>query len=104
KISMKKFLCFAAPMIVPFIVFGSSAFAQPAGDGASASRNAASAYCWKDKLQVTGTALVCNWADSAEEACKGNPTSDISKDSVSGEPSDARRCNNGKWLVQVTKK
>ena len=61
-------------------------------------------YCWKDKLQVTGTSFLCNWAESTEEACKGNPMTDISKDVVTAEPTNAKRCNNGQWLVQVTKK
>jgi len=101
---MKRFFYFAASLTASFAFLAPAVSAQPAGDGAQPAQASGAMYCWKDKLQVTNTAFVCNWADSAAEACKGNPTSDISKDSVTAEPGDARRCNNGKWLVQVTKK
>ena len=63
-----------------------------------------SLFCWKSKLYVAGDDLVCNWADSAAEACKGNPTSNVSKVAVANEPTDAKRCENGQWLVQVGRK
>ncbi len=61
-------------------------------------------YCWKNKLYPAGNDLVCNWSDNTADACRGGPVSNLSKDAVVAEPANAKRCDNGEWLVRVTKK
>ena len=95
---MKKFILIAAASAIFLSAFGP---AMAATDTAPASK---SLYCWKSKLYVAGDDFVCNWADSTAEACKGNPTSNISKVAVAYEPTDVKRCENGQWLVQVGRK
>jgi hypothetical protein len=77
-----------------------------AATNASPTQGASSSalYCWKSKLYAAGDELVCNWADNATEACKGNPTSNISKAAIATEPMDSKRCENGQRLVEVAKK
>lgn len=95
---MKKITLVAASSVIFLSAFGPTIAAT---DTASTSK---SLYCWKSKLYVAGEDLVCNWADSAAEACKGNPTSNISKVVVANEPTNAKRCENGQWLVRVSRK
>ncbi len=95
---MKKLFCFVAS-----IAMSLSAVA-PAATAADASSSARSVYCWKSKLSTSGDNLVCNWAETPTEACKGNPASDLSKASIAAEPTDTRRCENGQQLVRATKK
>jgi hypothetical protein len=97
---MKKLLCIA---VVPLVL---SACASTPGDGASvaAARPAAGGtqFCWKEKLATEGDTLVCNWQASSADACKSTNSSALSRASVVSGPIDARRCENGQWLVQVT--
>jgi hypothetical protein len=91
----------AAPLIIlSTLTSGEAATNAPPAQGASSS----ALYCWKSKLYAAGDDLVCNWADNATEACKGNPTSNISKAAIAAEPTDSRRCENGQRLVEVAKK
>lgn len=61
-------------------------------------------YCWKERLDTEGGNLVCNWAASATDACTSTGVASIAKSSVSRGPDNARRCENGQWLVVVTTK
>ena len=61
-------------------------------------------YCWKNKLYPAGNDLVCNWSDNTRDACRGGKVSNVSKDSIVAEPANIKRCDNGEWLVQVTRK
>ncbi len=71
---------------------------------ADAASSTGAVYCWKSKLYSSGDNLVCNWATTATEACKGNPASELGKSTIATEPTDARRCENGQQLVTVNKK
>jgi hypothetical protein len=97
---MKKLLCIA---VVPLVL---SAGAPPPGAGASwgAARPAAGGtqFCWKEKLATEGDTLVCNWQASSADACKSTHSSALARASIVSGPTDARRCANGQWLVQVT--
>ena len=78
---------------------------SPRIDGASATGTApASFYCWKARLHTSGNELVCNWADTRSEACRETNLSRLSKDAIAAEPVTAKRCDNGQWLVQVSRK
>ncbi|MBL0122464.1 MAG: hypothetical protein IPP88_06925 [Betaproteobacteria bacterium] len=61
-------------------------------------------YCWKSRLNSEGSDLVCNWANSAYEACKETMSSKLDKSSLVSEPVNAKRCDNGQWLVQVARR
>lgn len=99
---MNKLLVVAAFLIVPLA-------GCAAADGARTSTRAQTMapgtyFCWKDKLNPEGDALVCNWEGSAADACKSSYSSSLAKGSVAAGPKDAGRCANGQWLVQVTTK
>ena len=82
---------------------------QGATTNAAASKTTATAtgskFCHKERLYDTGGEMVCNWAGTAADACRDIvPASRISKALVEGEPINARRCESGQWLVQVSMK
>lgn len=58
-------------------------------------------YCWKDKLEVVGDKVTCNFAPSVREACESAYPTTIAKARLSGEPQKGSRCSNGQWLVAV---
>jgi hypothetical protein len=71
----------------------------------SAAASSSTKYCHKERLYVASNEMVCNWAASAGSACRDNlPSSRIAQSAVTSEPANARRCDNGQWLVQVTMK
>ena len=61
-------------------------------------------YRWKEKLSEQGDMLSCNWQANMNDACRMSVTSTLSRGSLSSGPSDARRCENGQWLVKATMK
>jgi hypothetical protein len=61
-------------------------------------------YCWKERLDTFGGDLTCNWEANAADACESTGVVSISKGKVSRGPDNARRCENGQWLVVVTTK
>ena len=98
---MKRLLIIAATPIV----LSACTSIQTSTDGASATGTApASFYCWKARLHTSGNELVCNWANTRSEACRETNLSRLSKDAIAAEPVTAKRCNNGQWLVQVSRK
>lgn len=98
---MKKLFHIAAASI---ICLSALTAVGAATDASAQNASSNSLYCWKSKLYASENDLTCNWADNAIEACKGNPTSNVSKVAIAAEPVDATRCENGQRLVQVTKK
>ena len=89
----------------PIVLLSACASIQTSTEGASATgTTSASHYCWKDRLHTSGNDLVCNWADTRSEACRETSLSRLSKDALATEPAAAKRCDNGQWLVQVTRK
>jgi hypothetical protein len=99
---MNKLLIVAAFLIVPL---AGCATADGAKSGTRAQTIAAGTYfCWKDRLNSEGEALVCNWEGSVADACKSSYSTSLAKGSVATGPKDAGRCTNGQWLVQVTTK
>jgi hypothetical protein len=98
---MNKLLVVAAFLIVPL--------AGCATEGAKSTSRAQTVaagtyFCWKDKLNPEGDALVCNWEGSTADACKSSYSSSLAKGTIATGPKDAGRCANGQWLVQVTTK
>jgi hypothetical protein len=71
----------------------------------SASASSGAKFCHKERYYVTRNEMVCNWATSAADACRDNlPSSRIAQTAVTSEPTNASRCDNGQWLIQVTMK
>ena len=88
-----------------FISVSACAAAETTAGGAPASGQATTTlYCWKERLHTDGDDLICNWAESTREACEATKRTNISKATITSEPTTVKRCNNGQWLVQVTKK
>ena len=84
-----------------------AACATPEASLTGASRAATGSgthYCWKERLDADGASLVCNWEASPADACASNAVVSIAKASVTRGPENARRCENGQWLVVVTTK
>jgi hypothetical protein len=99
---MNKLLVAAAFVIVPL---AGCATADGARTSTRAQAMAAGTYfCWKEKLNPEGDALVCNWEGSTSDACKSSSSSPLARGSIATGPKDAGRCSNGQWLVQVTTK
>ncbi len=98
---MKKLIAVA---VAPVAIFLLSASAQAADAPATQAAAPAELYCWKDKLYTSGDNLVCNWTEDVKDACRPGLVSNIAKNSIVGEPANAKRCSNGEWLVRVTKK
>jgi hypothetical protein len=73
----------------------------PYGSGESMQASG-SLYCWKDRLVDDQDRLLCNWAPSRYEACRGRAVTYLEKRSVKSQPSAATRCENGQSLVVVT--
>lgn len=61
-------------------------------------------YCWKDRLATEGDNLVCNWEGSVAAACTSTGIVSIARSDVARGPDNARRCENGQWLVMLTTK
>ena len=71
----------------------------------AATPKAGTMFCHKERLYTASGDLVCNWATSAADACRDNtPSSRVAQSAATGAPSDAKRCESGQWLVQVTMK
>ncbi|MEQ1515673.1 MAG: hypothetical protein ABL931_04185 [Usitatibacteraceae bacterium] len=96
-------------LFISIITISISVGAYAASESSSGSAQAnpqtsSTLYCWKERLHVDGDELLCNWAESTREACEATKRTNISKSAVVSEPTTVKRCNNGQWLVQVTKK
>jgi hypothetical protein len=102
EMNMNKLLVVAAFLIVPLAGCAAADGSKPAARAASMA--AGTYFCWKDKLNPQGDALVCNWEGSVGDACKSGYSSSLARSAISTGPSDAGRCSNGQWLVQVTTK
>ncbi|NJR71932.1 MAG: hypothetical protein HC782_02065 [Gammaproteobacteria bacterium] len=62
-------------------------------------------FCHKERLYTANNQFVCNWAATAADACRDvTPSSGIAETAVASAPQNARRCESGQWLVQVTMK
>jgi uncharacterized protein YceK len=84
---------------------GACASVTPATTGGSAQVAANKTYyCWKDKLSTEGSTLACNWETNTNDACRSYNSSTLAKTNVAAGPADAKRCENGQWLVMVTTK
>ena len=99
---MKKIVCLA---VSPLIFLSACATVETSLNGGSAQAPVSDAmYCWKDRLQTSGDELTCNWAASTSEACKETKSSVVTRSAIASAPSNAKRCDNGQWLVQVTRR
>jgi|KBSMisStandDraft_5_1062788.scaffolds.fasta_scaffold120626_5 hypothetical protein len=95
---MKNTLCCAA-----FAAFAAGCAAPQASVGTSGSGapGASAYYCAKDRLNVNGANLECNWQPSIDEACSLTKSSVLERASLAAEPQPAGRCNSGQWLVKA---
>ena len=85
----------------PLVLLAACATVQTSTAGSGAETASGTMYCWKDKLEVAGDKVTCNWASSAREACESTYPTTIAKAKLSGEPQKGNRCSNGQWLVAV---
>jgi hypothetical protein len=99
---MNKLLLAAAILILPAAGCATSNGGTAAPRAQAVSAN--SQFCWKEKLDTQGDSLICNWQGSAYEACRSTNSSTLSRSALASGPTDAQRCANGQWLVQVTTK
>ena len=74
------------------------------GNGTSVHAKAGTYYCWRERLSTQGETLTCNWEDNASDACRSHYRTPIAKSAIALGPADAKRCDNGQWLVMVTTK
>lgn len=96
---MNKLLVAAAFLVVPLAGCATADKAAPRAQSAAAGTY----FCWKDRLNTEGDALVCNWEKSVADACNYSASSTVARSAVTAGPKDAgRRCTNGQWLVEVT--
>ena len=99
---MKKLVSIAAASMV---LLSACATVETSVNGASSqAASSDTMYCWKERLQTSNSELFCNWASSTAEACKDGKGSVITTSAIATGPTDAKRCDHGQWLVQVTKK
>lgn len=89
---MKKWFRIAALPLIGLCTFAS---VEAATDAPAQNAQSSSLYCWKNKLYEAGDDLACNRAQSATDACKGNPSCNVSKGFIATEPTDGKRCENG---------
>ncbi len=88
--------------VVPFFLLAAcSATGGGTSAPAPAVAKAGAQYCMKDKLQARGDGIECNWAATVSDACELSNLSSMKKSAMAGEPANAGRCGNGKWLVVV---
>ena len=59
-------------------------------------------FCWRDRLHTQGDELMCNWESDKREACIATHASPMRRANVASGPTEAGRCENGQWLVQIT--
>jgi hypothetical protein len=60
-------------------------------------------FCHESRLYPAGNDLVCNWANTAAEACQERTlSSKLASAATAAAPTRANRCSTGEWLVQVT--
>jgi hypothetical protein len=85
----------------PLVLLAACANVQSSTAGSGAQPASGTMYCWKDKLEVAGDKVTCNWASSAREACESTYPTTIAKAKLAGDPQKGNRCSNGQWLVSV---
>lgn len=92
-------------LLVPMCVATFTACAPIAkSDGDNNVIAAGTYYCSQTRLQQNDGALTCNWSETMNAGCHASQARRIATDTVSTGPSRARRCENGEWLVEVTKR
>ena len=96
---MKKILTLAATLVLA--ACASTDRPAPSTNVAQARAASGTYYCWKDKLDTRGDALVCNWETTVNDACRSYNSVPLMKSAIASGPSEARRCENGQWLVMV---
>jgi hypothetical protein len=95
---MKNTLC---PAVFAAFVAGCAAPQASVGTAGSAASGASAYYCAKDRLNVNGASLECNWQPTVDEACRFTKSSVLERGSLAADPQPAGRCNTGQWLVRA---
>jgi hypothetical protein len=102
---MKNFSCVIGACAAAALLSACATNSAAPTANANTTAAAGTMVCHKDKLNVVGAELDCNWASSVREACDGIvKSSRISQTAITATPAAASRCANGLWLVQVTMK
>jgi len=95
---MKNPLCAAALAV---LVAACAAPQASVGTAGSAGSTAAAYYCARDRFNVNGTSIECNWQPTKDEACNLSKSSVLERGSLAGDPQSAGRCNSGQWLMKA---
>jgi hypothetical protein len=95
---MKSTLC---PAVFAVFVAGCAAPQTSTGTAGSAAPSASAYYCAKDRLNVNGANLECNWQPTMDEACRLTKSRSLERGSLAADPQPAGRCNAGQWLVKA---
>lgn len=90
--------------VVPFLFVAACASTGNRATAPAVAAKGGAQYCMKDRLQPAGDQLLCNWAPTAADACEAVNLTGMAKGALAGEPANAGRCGNGKWLVVVNTK
>jgi hypothetical protein len=93
---MKSTLCALA-----LVVAGCAAPQASFETGRHAASTASAYYCAKDRLNVQGAQLECNWQPTVEAACSQTKSSVLERASLAADPQPGGRCSTGVWLVKV---
>jgi hypothetical protein len=75
---------------------------KPASTHVAAAQSSGTYFCWRERLVTEGDNLVCNWKADARAACEVMDRIPINRKSIVSGPDNAKRCENGQWLVRVT--
>ncbi len=95
---MKSTLC---PAVFAAFVAGCAAPQASVGTDRSAAGDSSAYYCARDRLNLNGANLECNWHRTVDEACSFTKSSVLERGSLAADPQPAGRCNTGQWLVRA---
>ena len=96
---MKNTLCAA---LVAATVAGCAAPQASVSHADAAPANASAYYCAKDRLNVNGAMLECNWQPTVDAACSQTRSTVLDRALLGSDPQPAGRCSTGVWLVKVS--
>jgi hypothetical protein len=87
-----------------FALAGCAATNGASSPVAAAAPTSGTAYCNADRLDRGASALTCNWAKTAKEACESRATTSVATSRIAEGPSRGGMCSSGERLVYVTMK
>jgi hypothetical protein len=83
------------------VILGGCAAPQASVGNAGSAPSASTYYCAKDRLNVNGGQLECNWQPTVDLACSLTKATVLERASLASDPQPAGRCSTGVWLVKA---